>query len=275
MKENQHTIMCVDDEENILRSLKRLLRNEGYRQLNTSSGEEALKILKKNEVHLVICDQRMSGMSGTEFLAIVKDNYPDTIRVILSGYTEVDSITESINKGHIYKFFLKPWNDQNLKLEIKQALEQYDLIQTNKNLSKKISEQNEKLKSINENLEMLVKERTRELEIQNQVLELSRTILDDTPIPVVGISAEGMIALINREAQSLQFENKKIEIGRSLTDYFSTEVEKKVKSVLKLKKSTELKGYRLSGITFDMDLISLSGRFKNKGVLLTLMQSES
>ena len=275
MKENQHTIMCVDDEENILRSLKRLLRNEGYRQLNASSGEEALRILKKNEVHLVICDQRMSRMSGTEFMAIVKDNYPDTIRVILSGYTEVDSITESINKGHIYKFFLKPWNDQNLKLEIKQALEQYDLIQTNKNLSKKISEQNEKLKSINENLEMLVKERTRELEIQNQVLELSRTILDDMPIPVIGVGTEGMIAAINREAQSLPFVKEKIEMGRKLTDYFSTEVEKRVKSVLRSKKSTRLKGYRLSEISFDMNLIPLSGRFKDKGVLLTLVKLES
>ncbi|MCD6562139.1 MAG: response regulator [Deltaproteobacteria bacterium] len=274
MKENQHTIMCVDDEENILRSLKRLLRNEGYRQLNASSGEEALNMLKENEVHLVMCDQRMSGMSGTEFLGIVKDNYPDTIRVILSGYTEIDSITELINKGHIYKFFLKPWNDQNLKLEIKHALEQYDLLQTNKNLSKKISEQNEKLISINENLEMLVNERTRELEIQNQALELSRTILDDMPIAVIGVSTGGMIALINREAQSLPFDNEKIEIGRKLTDYFSTEVEKKVKSVLRLKKSTGLKGYRLSGISFDMNLIPLSGRFKNKGVLMIFMQSE-
>ena len=79
-------------------------------------------------------------MSGTEFLAKVKENYPEVIRIVLSGYTEVDSITESINKGHIYKFMLKPWNDHTLKLEIKQALEQNDLMQVNKTLHEKLIE---------------------------------------------------------------------------------------------------------------------------------------
>ena len=108
MDDYKHTVLCVDDEEGILHSLKRLLRKEDYRLLTSSSGAEALKILEKNDVHLVISDQRMPQMSGTEFFAAVKERYPDTIRVILSGYTDVDSITESINKGHVYKFFLKP-----------------------------------------------------------------------------------------------------------------------------------------------------------------------
>ena len=134
MNENRHTVLCVDDEKNILQSLKRLLRKEDYRLLTASSGEEGLKVLEENDVHMVISDQRMPEMSGTEFLAALKTKYPDVLRIILSGYTDVDSITESINKGHIYKFLLKPWNDHNLKLEIKQALEQYDLIQANKKL---------------------------------------------------------------------------------------------------------------------------------------------
>ena len=134
MNAYKHTVLCVDDEQNILHSLKRLLRKEGYQILTAGSGADGLKILKEHDVHLVITDQRMPEMSGTEFLAKVKENYPDIIRIVLSGYTEVDSITESINKGHIYKFMLKPWNDHNLKLEIKQGLEQYDLIQVNKKL---------------------------------------------------------------------------------------------------------------------------------------------
>ena len=134
MSENCHAVLCVDDEKNILRSLKRLLRKEDYRLLMASSGEEGLMVMEENDVHIVISDQRMPKMSGTEFLAALKTKYPDVIRIILSGYTDVDSITESINKGHIYKFLLKPWNDQNLKLEIKQALKQYDLIQANKKL---------------------------------------------------------------------------------------------------------------------------------------------
>lgn len=77
MNENQHTVLCVDDEENILHSIKRLLRKEGYWLLTASSGVEALKILEENNVHLVLSDQRMPQMSGTEFLAEVKEKYPD------------------------------------------------------------------------------------------------------------------------------------------------------------------------------------------------------
>ena len=163
MNEHQHTILCVDDEENILNSLKRLLRKEAYRLLTAPSGEEGLKVLEKNEVHLVISDQRMPQMSGTEFLAVVRERYPNAIRIVLTGYTEVDAITESINRGHVYKFFLKPWNDQSLQLEIRQALEQYELIQANRELHEKVMEQNEELTTINENLEALVHERTQYL----------------------------------------------------------------------------------------------------------------
>lgn len=275
MNEHQHTILCVDDEENILHSLKRLLRKEGYRFLTASSGKEGLKLLKENDVHLLISDQRMPEMSGTEFLARVKKEHPDVLRVILSGYTDVDSITESINKGHIFKFFLKPWNDQNLKLEIKQALEQYDLIQANRGLNEKVVEKNEELKRINENLESLVQERTRDLEIQNQVLELSRAILEDLPLPIIGVSAEQMIVLINQEVQSLLNGNGGIEIGKMLSDYFSSDVEKKMSEALASNRSQGLKGYRLSDKAYDIDLVPLSGRFRGKGVIVVLKPLES
>ncbi|MDL1962858.1 MAG: response regulator [Deltaproteobacteria bacterium] len=270
MNDNRHTILCVDDEENILHSIKRLLRKEGYRLLTASNGVEGLKILKENNVHLVLSDQRMPQMSGTEFLAEVKEKYPDVIRIILTGYTQIDSITESINKGNIYKFLLKPWNDQNLKLEIGKALEQYDLIQANKSLHEKVLEQNEELKRINENLEMLIQERTKDLEIQNQALELSRAILEDLPVPVIGVSVEGMIVLINRQAQSLSKSGKSIEIGKRLSDYFSNDMEKTMEEAMISGTSMALKGYRLSGTSYHIDLIPLSGKFSGKGVVLYL-----
>jgi response regulator RpfG family c-di-GMP phosphodiesterase len=269
MCENRHTVLCVDDEKNILGSLKRLLRKEDYRILTASSGEEGLKVLEENDVQMVISDQRMPEMSGTEFLAALKTKYPDVIRIILSGYTDVDSITESINRGHIYKFLLKPWNDQNLKLEIKQALEQYDLIQANKKLDEKVMKQNNELKEINENLEKLVQERTKTLEIQNQALELSRAILEDLPFPVMGISAEGMIALTNKETMAFSFNGGSIKVGSNLSDYFSKEVEEKVTEVLTSDASCSIEGYRLSETTCDIDLIPLSGRFRGKGLILT------
>ena len=270
MNDYKHTVLCVDDEENILHSLKRLLRKEDYRLLSASSGEKALEILKENYVNLVISDQRMPNMNGTEFLAKVKECYPDAIRIMLTGYTDVDSITESINKGHIYKFFLKPWNDQNLKLEIKQALEQYDLIQDNRKLNEKVFEQNEELKKINENLERMVQERTKELEIQNKALELSRAILEDIPFPVIGVSIEGMIVMINRMVQSLSDNGNNFEIGKRLLDCFSSDVEKMLNEVLATGTSRVIEGYKLSGEVYDIDIIPLSGRFRGKGVILTL-----
>lgn len=270
MNENQHTVLCVDDEENILHSIKRLLRKEGYGLLTASSGVEALKILEENNVHLVLSDQRMPQMSGTEFLAEVKEKYPDVIRIILTGYTEVDSITESINKGNIYKFFLKPWNDDNLKLEISKALEQYNLIQANKMLHEKIMKQNKELQKINANQEALIQQRTEVLEIQNQALELSHAILEDLPVPLIGVSVEGMIVLINRQAQSLSKSGKSIEIGKRVSDYFSNDMEKKMDKAMKSDTSQILKGYRLSGTSYDIDLIPLSGKFSGKGVVLSL-----
>ena len=190
-----YTILIVDDEEYIINSLKRLFRRDGYRILTALNGEEGYKILCENDVQLIISDQRMSGMNGTEFLEKVKNNFPDVIRTILSGYTDIDSITESINKGHIFKFFLKPWNDNNLRLEVKYCIEQYELIKKNKELSeiiikknKDLEIMNEELKRINDNLETIVQKRTKDLEIQNQALELSRSIFNDMPLPVLGIS---------------------------------------------------------------------------------------
>jgi response regulator RpfG family c-di-GMP phosphodiesterase len=273
MNDFQHTILFVDDEESILHSLKRLLRKEGYRILTATNGNDGFEILKEQDVHLVVTDQRMPGMSGTEFLAKVKENYPEVIRIVLSGYTEVDSITESINKGHIYKFMLKPWNDQNLKLEIKQALEQYDLMQVNKTLHEKVIEKNEELKKINENLEMLVKERTVDFEIQNQALELSRAILEDLPMPILGISDEMTIVLINHNVKTLRFNNESVKIGKRLSDYFSRDVEEKIIGVLTSDTCDTLTEYRISKVTYDLNFTPLSGRFRGKGVVMTLTTS--
>ena len=275
MNDYKHTVLLVDDEEKIVNSLKRLLRKEGYQLITASSGAEGLKVLEENDVHLVISDQRMPQMSGTEFFATVREQYPDAIRIILTGYTEVDSITESINKGHIYKFFLKPWNDQNLKLEIKSALEQYDLIQANKRLNERVVEQNEELKRINENLEMLVKKRTTELEIQNQALELSRAILEELTLPIIGVSAEGLIAVINREAKSLSINGQGIEIGKEINDYFSPVVKEKIISTLETDTTQIIKDYQVSGIAYDIDVTPLSGKFRDKGVILSLKEVEN
>jgi response regulator RpfG family c-di-GMP phosphodiesterase len=271
MNERKYTILCVDDEANVLHSLKRLLRKENYRMLTASSGKEGLDLLSENEVHLILSDQRMPEMDGTEFLAKVKENYPDTIRIVLTGYTEVDSITRAINKGHLYKFILKPWNDQNLKLEIKQGLDQYALVQSNKRLHGRVLQQNEELKEINKNLEKIVNERTIDLEIQNQALELSHAILEDLPIPIIGISSGMMIVLINSKTQALSVKEGKIEVGKKISDYLSREVEEKIANVFRTNTPDTYEKCRLGEEIHDVDFMPLSGRFRGKGIVLTLL----
>ncbi|WP_202980271.1 EAL domain-containing protein [Marinobacter fonticola] len=117
----QRTLLLLDDEQNILRSLTRLLRRDGYRILSTTDAREAFSLLAENDVQVIISDQRMPEISGTEFLSQVKDIYPDTIRIVLSGYTDLKSITDAINEGAIYKFLTKPWDDEQIRSNIRQA----------------------------------------------------------------------------------------------------------------------------------------------------------
>jgi len=121
------TLLLVDDEENILRALGRLLRGEGYRILTASGGEQALQMLAGNEVQVILSDQRMPGMSGSEMLYHAKELYPDTVRMVLSGYADLSSVTDAINRGNIYKFLIKPWDDELLRANIREAFERYEL----------------------------------------------------------------------------------------------------------------------------------------------------
>ena len=121
MEAKQRTLLILDDEVNIVRSLMRALRPDGYKILTANTASEALALLAVNEVQVVMSDQRMPEMSGTEFLSKVKDLYPDTVRIILSGYTDLESVIEAINRGAIYRFFTKPWEDDLLRSCISEA----------------------------------------------------------------------------------------------------------------------------------------------------------
>jgi diguanylate cyclase (GGDEF)-like protein len=122
-KESDRTLLILDDEENILRALTRLLRRDGYRILTAKTPQEAFVLLAAHDVQVIVSDQRMPDMTGTEFFSSVKEMYPRTVRLILSGYTDLKSVTDAINRGSIYKFLTKPWDDELLRGEIAQAFE--------------------------------------------------------------------------------------------------------------------------------------------------------
>ena len=124
----KRTVLFVDDEEKIISSLKRGLLDEPYKKLFASSGKEALEILQKNEVHVLIADMRMPEMIGLELLRIVKREYPHIVRMVLSGYTQITTLLTAINQGEVYKFITKPWKlEEEFKPSIRQAIEYYNL----------------------------------------------------------------------------------------------------------------------------------------------------
>lgn len=124
--DEHRTLLLVDDEANILSSLTRLLRRDGYQILTAGSAREGFDLLATHQVQVIISDQRMPEMNGTEFLSRVRDLYPDTIRMVLSGYTEFNSISAAINRGAIYKFVTKPWDDEMLRAEVREAFRHYE-----------------------------------------------------------------------------------------------------------------------------------------------------
>lgn len=130
-------ILLLDDEENILHSLTRLLRADGREILTALDAQEALEKLKSSPgVDLVISDNKLPNMSGVDFLIKVKQLYPDTIRVLITGYPDLDSVIKAINNGQIYRFITKPWQNEELKLLVKQALEYADIVKDNRALLK-------------------------------------------------------------------------------------------------------------------------------------------
>jgi len=115
------TLLLLDDEENVLRALVRLLRRDGYTIETATSARQAFEILAAQPVQVIISDQRMPDISGTEFLGRVKDLYPDTVRLILSGYSDFASLTEAINRGAVYRYVAKPWDDEELRRMVREA----------------------------------------------------------------------------------------------------------------------------------------------------------
>lgn len=133
MNQSGSTLLLVDDEPAVLKSLQRVFLDD-YNVFTAESGDEALSLLEKEQVHLVVSDFRMPGMDGLQLLHKVKERWPETIRVMLTGYADVDAVMDDISSGVIYRFFSKPWDDDSLKLGVRLALQQYNLILTIKRM---------------------------------------------------------------------------------------------------------------------------------------------
>lgn len=165
------TILCVDDEANILSALRRLFRPQGYKVLVATGGEEGLETLAQEHVDLIISDMRMPGMDGATFLAAARQRHPDTVRLLLTGYADMESTVAAINAGQIARYISKPWNDQDVVLTVREALERKALEREKARLEILTQAQNEELKNLNASLEQKVEARTSELKIAHEKLK--------------------------------------------------------------------------------------------------------
>ncbi len=151
MGDSKISILYIDDEENNLTAFKATFRRD-YKIHLAISAAEGRKLLEKESVDIIITDQRMPDESGVEFLVSILDKYPDPIRILLTGYTDIEAVINAINQGQIYRYITKPWNEQELRMNIENAYEVFSLRKENKELL-------EKLKKANQQLEFLLRQK--------------------------------------------------------------------------------------------------------------------
>lgn len=197
------TLLLVDDEPNVLASLKRLFRRDEYIIHTANGGAQGLEVLASQRIDVIMSDQRMPGMSGVDFLRAAKVHYPETIRIILSGYAELQYVTDAINEGAIYRFLTKPWDDDQLRAQVQRAFEHSELQEKNQQLDIKIRASNRDLVAINRQLNAALDTNRRQLDREEVSLAIAREALQYVPLPVMGVDDDGLIIFVNRASEAV------------------------------------------------------------------------
>ena len=192
----QSRVLLVDDEESIIRALGRLLRREPYQLVTATSGAEALRLMEEEPADLIITDQRMPGMSGLELLQEVRQRWPNVIRIILSGYSNVDCILDAVNEGAIYKYLTKPWNDEEIKIHIRRAFDQFGLEEQNRSMARQIEQQNDQLRKMN----CLLDQRAVDANIG---LSFAQELMEIIDAGVISVDPDGLIVGLNGRAPEI------------------------------------------------------------------------
>ncbi|MBZ4203116.1 MAG: response regulator [Methylovulum sp.] len=210
-------ILFVDDEPNILKSLQRLFRSVNYDVYTAESGLAGLAIVKEHRIDVIVSDMRMPHMDGAEFLEHIANEAPDIIRILLTGYSDIQSTIAAVNKGKIYSYLSKPWEDNELKIQLANAIEQKHLREERQQLFIIINQQNAELKDLNTNLEEKIHARTAQLKTTLNQLDSAHKLLEkqyaDTVLAFAKIieMRPGI-----KSGQSKYIAEKAVQIGREL-----------------------------------------------------------
>ena len=186
----KYQVLCVDDEQNILRAIKRALFSLDVDLTLADSGEKALAVMKEKPIHVVISDMKMPGMTGAELLEQVAAHYPDTFRVVLTGFADIDATIKAVNQGRIHRYLQKPWDNQELINTIEEGLERIKLKDENARLQKLTKLQNAKLKEVNNSLEQVVQKRTKQIKAALRRIEQRNGALEQVLFNVISINPD-------------------------------------------------------------------------------------
>lgn len=179
-----HIVLIVDDEEQIAKSIGRILKSIGVKYVYLASGESGLNHLKNENrsFSLILSDQRMPGMKGAAFLEKAREMSPDTIRFLITGYADMDAVRDAVNKGAIHRYIAKPWDNNELLAAIKEGLKQYELSVENQRLFKLAKERNRKLYDLNIRLKESADEQKRKLTRLDKEIEDLKARLEEQPV---------------------------------------------------------------------------------------------
>ncbi len=193
----EDAVLFVDDEQNILSSIRRVIRPIGVKAFFANSGAEGLNILAENDISLVVSDMRMPEMDGAQFLAQVKERWPETVRILLTGFSDISSTIDALNKGGIYRYISKPWNDVELQQIVQESMRLKRAERERDALVEVTRKQNAELQDLNANLEKKVEARTEEIRQANDMLDLAYQELNESYDSFIRVFST---MLSNREA---------------------------------------------------------------------------
>ncbi len=214
------SILFVDDEPNVLSSIRRMLIDESYEQFYAGSGEEALALLRKTPVDVIVSDMRMPVMDGVEFLRRSREIVPDSVRIVLSGQADMGDVLEAINTDGIWRFIAKPWNVDDMRVTMNNALGLYRCSEERRQLLVDLKNKNEELRDLNENLEALVKRRTELINAQNSLLEMIAEGRDISIVLDESVNAIKQIGRIDKAAIRNDADQIYGDLGLNSTELF-------------------------------------------------------
>ncbi|HUW36836.1 MAG TPA: EAL domain-containing protein [Rhodocyclaceae bacterium] len=264
----RRTLLLVDDEENILSALKRVLRRDGYDILTGLGAEQGLELLASHPVDVIVSDQRMPGMSGVEFLRRVKTLHPETVRLVLSGYTDLQAVTDAINEGAIYKFLTKPWDDGILRANIEEAFRNKEMADENRRLHSEVAQANSQMAVVNEQLQKLLASKDMQVMRDEASLDIAQEVLQQLPWPIIGIDDERTIALANAAAAALCGDAAPL-LGRAIDVSLPAELLAALGSV-----AAEA-AIAIDGIRYHLRCSSMGTHSRSRGTLLVLLPLEA